>query len=435
MSYAFISYSRRDGLRRNQVMRVFEAEAVKFWVDLHGAQAGNRLTPALENAIDECACFVLLLTGNSNSSKWVRFEVERAVAANKPILIVAFHGATPSRRFPDALWDLVRVDVPGNFHPKRQKEVANRTRRLMMPGYRAPVVAMLNVKGGVGKTALSANMFGCLHEEHRKSVLLIDLDPQHNLTQLLLDEKAIEVRWEIGISVLSAFERSPVNGFPDPSVEFLSVNPQPPLATPEQLRFALKPAVPGEPRLDLILGNFAVVRYNLVTDQRILDALRKNFLSFIEAAQREYDLVVLDINPGSSFLTDVALTAATHIVSPVRPDRYSRYGLKLLDILLSRVFSHLPPKPQFAIMNGVDRKEQSEIETWIRDPNTRKDNPERKVLEARIGLSRLMEARVPRPGLSDYTADLAYRPHVSGGAIRRDLIAVAAELAKELGLP
>lgn len=435
MAHAFISYSRRDRLRRDQIIRLFEADDVRFWVDMNGAQAGDRLTPTLEQAIDECSCFVLLLTGNSNASKWVRFEVERAVAAQKPILIVAFHGATPSRRLPGALRDLVRVDIPGNFHPKRQKEVSSRARRLMIPNYQAPVVAMLNVKGGVGKTALSANLFGCLHEEHRKSVLLMDLDPQHNLTQLLLDEAAIEVRWQAGLSVLSAFERSPVNGFPDPSVDFGSVNPEPPLATPEQLRFALKPAVPGEPRLDLVLGNFAVVRYNLVTDRRVLEALRTNFLSFVQAARREYDLVVLDINPGSSFLTDVALTAATHILSPVRPDRYSRYGLRLLDLLLSRVFSHLPTKPQFAIMNGVDRREQSEIETWIRDPATRRDNANRKVFAARIGLSRLMEARVPRPGLSDYTADLAYRPHVSGGAIRRDLIAAAGELAQELGLP
>jgi chromosome partitioning protein len=434
MSHAFISYSRKDALRRDQILRLFDANGLSRWVDLTGAQAGDRLTPALEQAIDECSCFVLLLTGDANRSRWVRFEVERAVAAGKPILIVAFGGATPSRYFPALLRDLVRVDVPRNFSPRRQQEVVSRAKRLMTPEYLSPVIAMLNMKGGVGKTALSANLFGCIHEMHRKSVLLVDLDPQHNLTQLLIDEITIEANWRVGRSVLSAFERGPINGFPDPSIDFASVSATSPLGSPEQLRFALRPADAGEPRLDLILGNFAVIRYNAVTEVRVLEALRENFRQFIRAAQRDYDLIVLDINPGSSFLTDVALTVTTHIISPVRPDRYSRYGLKLLDDLLLRLYSHLPPKHQFAIMNGVDRGEQSEIETWIRDPATRRDNATRKVLSARIGQSRLMEARVSRPGVSDYTADLAYRPHLNGGAIRKDLVAAADELITELGV-
>lgn len=48
-----------------------------------------------------------------------------------------------------------------------------------------PVVAVLNMKGGVGKTTISANVFRRLYYKYRVGTLLIDLDPQYNLTQAL----------------------------------------------------------------------------------------------------------------------------------------------------------------------------------------------------------------------------------------------------------
>jgi chromosome partitioning protein len=52
-----------------------------------------------------------------------------------------------------------------------------------MPG---PVIAVLNLKGGVGKTTLAAHVFRELFVAKRLSILLVDLDPQYNLSQQLL---------------------------------------------------------------------------------------------------------------------------------------------------------------------------------------------------------------------------------------------------------
>jgi chromosome partitioning protein len=56
----------------------------------------------------------------------------------------------------------------------------------------APVVAVLNMKGGVGKTTISANVFREIFRTRGINTLLIDFDPQHNLSQLLLTRVAYE---------------------------------------------------------------------------------------------------------------------------------------------------------------------------------------------------------------------------------------------------
>lgn len=49
------------------------------------------------------------------------------------------------------------------------------------------VISFVNMKGGVGKTTLAVNMADFLSYRYAKKVLLIDVDPQFNATQCLLN--------------------------------------------------------------------------------------------------------------------------------------------------------------------------------------------------------------------------------------------------------
>jgi chromosome partitioning protein len=49
------------------------------------------------------------------------------------------------------------------------------------------------MKGGVGKTTLAVNLGWHFYEKENKSVLLVDLDPQFNSTQFLMDFTTFDV--------------------------------------------------------------------------------------------------------------------------------------------------------------------------------------------------------------------------------------------------
>ena len=56
------------------------------------------------------------------------------------------------------------------------------------------VIALFNNKGGVGKTTLLYHLAWMLHEQ-RVRVLVVDLDPQANLTSAFLDDDTVEKLW------------------------------------------------------------------------------------------------------------------------------------------------------------------------------------------------------------------------------------------------
>ena len=176
--------------------------------------------------------------------------------------------------------------------------------------------------------------------------------------------------------------------------------------------------------ISLIPGSFELTKYSFIPDNDKLKHARDFFKRFISAARADYKLIVLDMNPSSSFLTFAGLSVATDVIAPVRPDKYSVLGLELVKRLLDH--PAIDPKPNMHIvMNGVPRRNPvTEIEQQI-------------LVEPYFG-PRLLPVRLHDSGVlrarSDYTGFASERRVSNRTVIRAELRKVGLELCTRVGL-
>lgn len=280
------------------------------------------------------------------------------------------------------------------------------------------VISVLNMKGGVGKTTLAANVFREVFRNHKLSTLLIDFDPQYNLSQMLLSRKKYESLQEEGRTLFRVMEQpSPTSVLEVSKKDLL----EPPL--PDEISLTLRTLVNSEERLDLIAGDFNLVRFNLRENDG-LEAPRKRLEKFIEKVKKNYKIIVLDCNPSSSFLTRTAIENATHLLIPVRPDRYSVLGLDLITGFMG-ILPNLVKRPELLIiMNDIPyNSPPGEIETQIRSHKIY--GPA--CLAARIPSSKLLQMKTYHVG---FATD---RKIPWSGRVEKCLIDAANEIILKLG--
>jgi chromosome partitioning protein len=174
----------------------------------------------------------------------------------------------------------------------------------------AQTIALLNSKGGVGKTTLAVNLAWHMHYNRRKNVLLVDLDPQFNATQYVMDFDAFEAHRKQSGTIADLLIDQPRlglrrrNGKKDPRKALHRIS------TAENQHFDLLPAELG---LAWVVKNPAQMEFRL---EKLLSGIRD-----------EYDYVFVDCAPTDSVLTTMALTASDFLLIPMRPDRFSILGL------------------------------------------------------------------------------------------------------------
>ena len=156
-------------------------------------------------------------------------------------------------------------------------------------------IAVSSQKGGVAKTTTTLSLGACLAEQGR-SVLLIDLDPQANLTQSLGVEPDL-VRRMIGDVLLD--QASLLEASRESSVFNLD----------------LVPANEGLLLLDKVLYGRPGYEFRLKTQ---LQPLNSSF----------YDVILFDCPPSFGTLTVNALTAADLLIIPVPCEYYSARSLR-----------------------------------------------------------------------------------------------------------
>jgi chromosome partitioning protein len=178
----------------------------------------------------------------------------------------------------------------------------------------AVTVALMNMKGGVGKSTLTANL-GWFCSAQKLRVLLIDLDPQFNLSQYALSVEVYEkLIKEDHATVLDLFEQVGVTAISKGATK----------RKPGDFIYKVTRWTNGG-KLDIVPSRLELA-WTLKNPQFKEKPLEK----FVKAVAQEYDLILIDCSPTESILTEAAYLATDFVLVPIKPDFLSTIGLPLL---------------------------------------------------------------------------------------------------------
>lgn len=177
-------------------------------------------------------------------------------------------------------------------------------------------VAIVNMKGGVGKSTLTANLGWYCAYQQDKRVLLVDLDPQFNLSQYVMGTDGYEQHLKDGKgTVLEIFEQATPKAVSGSKMEQL--NGADVIGTIREFRDGgVLHLIPS--RLDL-----AWTLKNPHQKEHLLS-------DFLDEVREDYDLILLDCPPTESMLTTAAYLSSDSVLIPVKPEFLSTIGLPLV---------------------------------------------------------------------------------------------------------
>jgi chromosome partitioning protein len=222
---------------------------------------------------------------------------------------VTTNGSTPGT--PDNPWGDTKTNAPSNgvnLGPtQRPRPVFPEP---VPPTVHGParVVAMVNQKGGVGKTTTTINL-GAALVEYGLKVLLVDFDPQGALSvglginPLQLDLTVYNLLMERGVTAEDVLLQTGVEG------------------------------------LDLLPSN---IDLSAAEVQLVTEVAREQVLSrVIKPLLPHYDVCLIDCQPSLGLLTINALTAAHGVMVPLECEFFALRGVALLMDTISKVQERL----------------------------------------------------------------------------------------------
>ncbi len=205
------------------------------------------------------------------------------------------------------------------------------------------IISVSNQKGGVSKTGVSFNLGSALALKHDKKVLLIDLDPQANLSEYLKYEPN-------DAPTLTQLVMTACTGRP---------------ITAELVQSAIRHSetagvdyIPS----DINLANSETLMSTALSRETILRRILAEDNIF------GYDFVIIDCLPSLGTLLINALTVANRLLVPVQTQKFSLDGLQALNALYEQIRTAINPNlnmlgvlPTMVDRTSVSKKALAEL--------------------------------------------------------------------------
>lgn len=174
-------------------------------------------------------------------------------------------------------------------------------------------IAIFNQKGGCSKTSTCSNLAAALSLKNKR-VLLVDCDPQSNLTSSVgIDDESLESTIYTLLTSRDLSYETIHKVIMPTTYENLSIIPS-----------------------DITLSDAEISLSNTISRETILKRI-------LAKVKDDYDYIFIDCPPSLGLLSLNALCAADHIIIPVSPDFFSLKGIKHLLSTIEAVQNTINP--------------------------------------------------------------------------------------------
>ncbi len=274
-------------------------------------------------------------------------------------------------------------------------------------------IAIMNTKGGVGKSTIVLALAETLAAFHGKNVLVIDSDAQASISSMLMTPASLHQLQGNGLTLVDFLVASVLNNNPVDWPQFVVRG----VSDIDDARSVY--LIPSDMQLTLLERE--------VSREGSHAKLRSTIRGLLNNLRSVFEIVLIDCPPGLSVLTESWLRECDFHISPTKPDYVSSCGLEVF-----RRFKQLNPEMGFAenlgvLINMKDRSSlvDDEYHRWL------KENPENRCFEAAIprisamqnaarfsSLERSYQAKYPGEAgqaMRDFTEEVLMRLAIANG--------------------